>query len=55
MTDMIGTEVLVQTTLGIDYTGILVEIGETEVYLRAENGWMVIPMDNVTSIKPKQG
>ncbi len=36
------------------YTGILVEIGETDVYLEAESGWIVIPVDQVASIRKKE-
>jgi hypothetical protein len=37
----------------ITYTGILVEISETEVYLEGESGWIVIPVEQVASISEK--
>ncbi len=36
------------------YTGILVEIGETDVYLEAQSGWIVIPVDQVAFIRKKE-
>ncbi|HXX80587.1 MAG TPA: hypothetical protein VEI46_03510 [Thermodesulfovibrionales bacterium] len=38
---------------GIAYTGTLVEISETEVYLEGESGWIVIPVEQVASISEK--
>lgn len=35
------------------YTGILVEISETEVYLESESGWIVIPVEQVASVSEK--
>jgi hypothetical protein len=49
MHELIGKQVEV-TASGISYYGILVEIGETEVHLQAETGWISIPMDQVTGI-----
>ena len=37
----------------ITYTGILVEISETEVYLESESGWIVIPVEQVASLSEK--
>jgi hypothetical protein len=37
----------------ITYTGRLVEITETEVYLEGESGWVVIPIEQVAAIKEK--
>ncbi|HUO76728.1 MAG TPA: hypothetical protein VMU21_04040 [Thermodesulfovibrionales bacterium] len=37
----------------ITYTGTLVEISETEVYLEGESGWIVIPVEQVASISEK--
>ena len=50
MHELKGKEVEV-TALGISYQGVLVEIGETEVHLQSETGWIVIPMDQVSDIK----
>ena len=36
------------------YEGKLVEIGEDEVHLESELGWVVIPMQRVTSIRGKE-
>ena len=38
----------------ITYTGNLVEIGETDVYLEGESGWIVIPVDRIVSIRKKE-
>jgi len=37
----------------ITYTGTLVEISETEVYLEGESGWIVIAVEQVASIIEK--
>ena len=37
----------------ITYTGTLVEISETDVYLESESGWIVIPVEQVASISEK--
>jgi len=35
------------------YAGKLIEVGEEEVHLESEMGWVVIPMQRVTSIREK--
>ncbi len=45
-----GKEVVV-TANGITYRGILIEVGETEVYLQSETGWIAIPTENVVDIR----
>ena len=50
MIELIDKDVIVETVLGISYKGRLVEIGETDVHLESETGWMVIPMENIVSI-----
>jgi hypothetical protein len=50
MQELIGKEVVVSAN-EIEYHGILVEIGETEVHLQAETGWIVIPMGSVMDIR----
>lgn len=37
----------------ITYTGKLVEVGETDVHLQTETGWVVIPVEQVISIREK--
>jgi len=36
------------------YTGRLIEVGEEEVHLESEMGWVVIPVQRVTSIREKE-
>ena len=36
------------------YKGKLIEIGETEVYLQAESGWIVIPVEKIISITEQE-
>jgi hypothetical protein len=51
--DLIGKLVIVETAEAM-YTGILIEVGEEEVHLESEMGWVVIPMQRVTSIREKE-
>lgn len=53
MQDLIGKIVVVLTT-ETTYTGKLIEIGEKDVYIEAESGWLVIPVENVVSIVEKE-
>lgn len=53
MRDLVGKTVEVQTGDMI-YTGILVEVGEEEVYLESDAGWIVLPVDRVAFIKEKE-
>lgn len=39
------------TANGITYTGRLVEIGETEIHLETDSGWIVIPVEQTACIK----
>ncbi|MCL5023102.1 MAG: hypothetical protein M1497_07025 [Nitrospirae bacterium] len=50
MLDLLGKYVEVVAN-GIVYRGKLVEIGEEEVYLEAESGWVAIPVERVITIK----
>ncbi len=50
MQELIGKDVEVHTA-DIVYRGILVEIGESEVHLQSETGWITIPVDRVVEIK----
>lgn len=47
---LMGKMVIVEA-IGITYTGKLVEIGETEIHLETESGWIVVPVDNISSIR----
>ena len=52
MVDLIGKMVIVETH-ETTYTGKLVEIGEEEVHLESEMGWIVIPVDRIASIRER--
>jgi hypothetical protein len=54
MTDMIGMMVEVGTGETI-YEGKLVEINEYEIYLEADSGWVMIPMERVAYVREKSG
>ena len=53
MQNLVGKTVVVDT-FETTYTGRLVEVGDQEVYLQSDTGWMVIPIDRVTNIKEKE-
>jgi len=46
-------EVIVYS-MGVQYKGTLIEVNESEIYLRTQAGWVTIPMDRVSSIKKAQ-
>lgn len=50
MQEMVGREVRVNTG-DIEYRGLLVEIGEADVHLESEAGWIVIPLENIVDIQ----
>jgi hypothetical protein len=52
--DLIGKMVIVEAEDGITYTGKLVEIGEEEVHLESEMGWVVIMNDRIANITEKK-
>ena len=52
MLDLLGQCVEVIAN-DITYSGKLVEIGEDEVYIEADSGWIVIPIERVAVIKKK--
>ena len=52
MENLIGREVEVIANF-ITYTGKLVEISETEVHLETEGGWIVIPVEQVVSVRER--
>jgi len=53
MQNLVGKTVVVDT-YETTYTGTLVELGEQEVYLQSDTGWIVIPIDRVTNIQEKE-
>ena len=54
MFDLVGKMVIVESADGITYTGKLVEIGEEDVHLESEMGWIVIPVEKVANIREKE-
>jgi hypothetical protein len=42
------------TANSITYTGRLVEIGETEIYLESDLGWILIPMEQIASVQERE-
>lgn len=52
MIDLVGKIVDVETP-GMTYTGKLIEVGEDEVHLETESGWIVIPVDRIMIIREK--
>jgi hypothetical protein len=50
MHELIGKRVEVITG-DVTYSGILVEIGETEIYLQAEEGWITVPVERVVDVR----
>lgn len=54
MIDLVGKIVEVETG-EMAYTGRLIEIGEDEVYLESESGWIVIPIEKIAFIREKKG
>jgi len=51
--DLVGkiVEVVTQETI---YTGKLIEIGDNEVHIESESGWVVIPVDRIAIIREKE-
>lgn len=54
MLDLVGKVVEVETG-EMTYTGRLIEVGEDEVHLESESGWIVIPIDRIAFIREKEG
>jgi len=50
MQHLTGREVIVLTSETI-YRGKFVELGEKELHLQTESGWVVIPVDKIADIK----
>ncbi len=53
MQDLVGKDVEV-LALETTYKGRLIEIGETEVCLESESGWISIPVEKIISIVEKE-
>lgn len=53
MRELMGKVVEVRTA-DMTYTGRLVEVGEEDVYLEAESGWIVLPVERVAFIREKE-
>ena len=53
MDNLTGKLVVVETQ-ETTYTGKLIEIGENEVHLETEMGWIVIPMERIALIQEKK-
>jgi hypothetical protein len=53
MHNLVGKTVLVETYETM-YTGTLIEIGDKEVYLQSDTGWIVIPVERITNIEEKE-
>lgn len=51
---MTGKEVVV-TSNGMNYTGVLIEVSDTEVHLKGSFQWISLPVSSVTQIKLKNG
>ncbi|MBC8412706.1 MAG: hypothetical protein ISR96_12580 [Nitrospira sp.] len=49
MSDLTGRDVVVCTAETM-YRGILIEMSEEVIYLKAEGGWVVIPTEKVQRI-----
>ncbi len=50
MQHLTGKDVVVHTSETI-YMGKLIELGEEELYLQSEEGWIVIPVEKIADIK----
>ncbi|MBI4682297.1 MAG: hypothetical protein HY757_04260 [Nitrospirae bacterium] len=50
MQELTGREVEVSTYDTV-YRGILIEVGEADVHLQSESGWLVIPVEKIVDIK----
>jgi len=48
---MIGKEVEVIAN-GMVYKGVLIEVSESEVYLKGQLQWITLPVSSVSEIKP---
>jgi hypothetical protein len=53
MIDLIGKIVEIGTPETL-YSGKLVEINDNEVYLEAESGWLVIPIERIAFVRERE-
>jgi hypothetical protein len=53
MIDLIGTVVEVGTGEAL-YVGKLVEVNEYEIHLESESGWVVVPIERIAFVRPKE-
>ncbi|MEW6162540.1 MAG: hypothetical protein AB1606_04420 [Nitrospirota bacterium] len=54
MIDLVGKIVEVETG-EMTYTGKLIEVGEDEVQLESESGWITIPVEMIAFVREKRG
>jgi hypothetical protein len=47
---MIGNEVIVSAN-GVQYTGVLIEVSDSEVYLKSPFQWITLPVSSVGDIR----
>ncbi len=50
MQELTGKEVYVRTFETV-YRGKLIEIGEREVHIQSQTGWIVVPVDKIVDIR----
>ncbi len=50
---MIGKEVEVIAN-GVKYTGVLVEVSDTEVHIKSTLQWIALPASSVSTVRLKQ-
>lgn len=53
MIDLIGTIVEVGTGEAL-YVGKLVEVNEHEIHLESESGWVVVSIERIAFVRPKE-
>lgn len=53
MMDLIGTIVEVGTGEAM-YVGKLVEVNEYEIHLESESGWVVVPIERIAFVRPRE-
>lgn len=50
MHELLGKEVEV-ITMETVYSGVLVEVGEKEIYLQSRLGWIPVPVEKITGVR----
>ena len=53
MHELVGKPVVVET-FETTYAGTLIEVGEQDVHLQTDTGWIVIPVERITDIHEKE-